>query len=140
MILGSKYEFSQELFSIQRCSVERPPVPCHACEDGFVALAGGRYQCPACKGRRTIQARAHGWIITGRGRVGKIDIEYIAPYHDRSWGDGEVKGGEPFMFVTYMLSSTGIGSGTVYEEPNLLPSREEAQAECDRRNGWAVSP
>jgi hypothetical protein len=130
MKFESKYDIGQAVFSIIRTSVERPPVACPACEDGHVVLAGERYQCPSCKGKKTVQARAYGWIVSDAGTVGSIQVEhhmarghsYGEDYPDEEW----------ITFVKYMFNTSG--SGGVYDEPNLLPSRDEAQAECDRRN------
>jgi len=41
---------------------------------------------------------------------------------------------EGFYEEKYMCKETGVGSGTVHDGSTLWPSKEEAQAECDRRN------
>ncbi len=136
MILTSKYEMGQRVWSIQQTRVQKPDRICGACDGTkIVELRGSKYECPECKGRGEVLVYSSGWVITGSGKIGKIAIEHCAPYFEKRYGDDVVDGGRVFTFVSYMLDTTGIGSGTVYEEPNLWPSREEAQAECDRRNG-----
>ncbi len=131
MKFDSKYEIGQYVYSIHQCSVERPPVACPACEDGHVELRGEKYQCPGCKGTAKVQARGYGWVRRDSGAVGKIEIEHEI---GRGHQYGEDYPEDEFMtFVKYMLNTSG--SGSVYNEPDLFPSREEAQAECDRRNG-----
>lgn len=137
MQLTTKYEMGQTVWSISHGSVERNPVACPACEDGTVELRGERYKCPRCDGKKTIHVKANGWIVSDRGAIGLVRADMKAPHWDQRWGDDYVKGGEMYVFVEYMLDSTGIGSGRVHHEPDLWPSREEAQAECDRRNGRA---
>ena len=39
---------------------------------------------------------------------------------------------------TYILKSTGVGSGTLWNENDLFSSSEEAQNECDIRNASLV--
>jgi hypothetical protein len=140
MILLSKYNMGQRLVAIHKQTVDRPERTCDACEaTGLVDLRGAKYECPACKGTKRIRVHGYGWVIRGDGHVGKIQIEHYMLSDDINWGDDEAPGGDPFSFVRYMLDTTGIGSGSVYDEPNLWPSREEAQAECDRRNGYTRS-
>lgn len=137
MILLSKYNMGQRLVAIHRQPVDRPASACSACEaTGLVDLRGVKYECPACKGAKRVRVHSHGWVIRGDGHVGKIAIEHYVPRDNGEWGDEEVPGGTSFSFAQYMLDTTGVGSGSVYDEPDLWPSREEAQTECDRRNGY----
>ena len=136
MNLVSKYEMGQRVWSIQQTRVQKADRTCGACDGAkTVELRGTKYECPECKGRGEVLVYGSGWVITNRGKIGSIRIEHEAPYHHETYGDREMLPGVPYSNVKYMLDTTGIGSGTLYEEPNLWPSREEAQAECDRRNG-----
>lgn len=140
MKLESKYEMGQELFHIIQATVKLPPVQCDACDgNGDVRLRGETYACPNCNGRKQIQKTGHGWITSASGRVGKIDIEHFGLTKwtgETGYDFDDLELGTPITIVKYMLDSTGIGSGSVYSEPMLFPSREAAQAECDRRNGY----
>jgi hypothetical protein len=141
VILTSKYEMGQRVWSIHSTRVQRADRTCGACDGAkVVELRGSKYECPSCNGKGEVHVFGHGWVISGHGCVGKISIEHCAPFYEKRYGDERAEGGRVATFVTYMLDSTGIGSGTVYEEPNLWPSREEAQAECNRRNGSEVAP
>jgi hypothetical protein len=132
--LATKYEMGQTLWSIHRSAVERAPIVCPACEDGTVELRGERYKCPRCDGKREIRVQTTGWIVGDRGCVGNVRAELKCPDWDETWGDDRVEARTRFLFVHYMLDSTGINSGTLHPEPNVWPTREEAQSECDRRN------
>jgi len=135
MKFESKYGIGETVCSIRQRSVERPPVACPACEDGHVLLRGEKYQCPSCKGTAKVQARAFGWVTGDEGTVGQVEVEYAIGRGNR-YGE-DYPDGEYFAFVKYMMNTSG--SGTIYPEPDLFPSRKEAQAECDRRNGYAPS-
>lgn len=137
MQFNSKYDIGQEVFAVHRQTVSRPAIKCPACDDGTVLLKGERFECPSCNGKKEVQAREYGWIITLRGVVGLIKIEHS---FDRGYdhdADEEIESSDPSTEVQYMLRESGIGSGTVYTERRLFPSRDAAQTWCDQHNGKA---
>lgn len=143
MKLETKYDIGQRLFSLTEASVQRPPVQCAACEgSGQVDLRGERYHCPLCNGRKTTQAHDRGWVVGASGCVGSIEVEHESlkdtTYYPSGYNFDDLALGSMITVVKYMLDSTGVGSGTVHYEPNLFHSRKEAQAECDRRNGYGA--
>lgn len=84
--------------------------------------------CPDCYGRggheEWIPER---WVLSSDvGKIGKIDIELYAKKYT-SYKDE----------YRYMLSSTGVGSGTCWKEEDLFLSSEEAIKECELRNSSA---
>lgn len=130
MILTSKYELGQHVFSIYRTHVKLPPVPCTACEgSGRCELRGESFACPKCEGKKQTQATGFGWVIGDSGTIGQV--EATARANPESFYDGE----EPRDGVLYRYMFSTNGSGTVFWESQLYPSRKDAQAECDRRNG-----
>jgi hypothetical protein len=138
MNLSSKYDMGQRVASIMTATVDHPPVKCPACEDGTVLLCGERYQCPNCKGKKTIQATGRGWVVGVCGRIGSVEIEHriVTEHTSFDYDEDEIEEGQAVTRTSYMLDETGIGSGSIYPERRLFSSREEAQAECDKRNGY----
>ena len=63
------------------------------------------------------------WVVYLESRVGRIQATLYAP-------GSHFRGDE----TTYMLHSTGIGTGSVYDERDCYATHEEAEAECARRN------
>ena len=125
MIFNSKYNIGDSVTVIYKTDVKRPPVACAACDGtGDCLLRGERFTCPKCNGRKTTQATGRGWVIAERGIVGNIRCHTVT-LHD------EEEGARDSCIYEYMLSDTG--SGSLYQESRLWP-RDEAQAECDRRN------
>ena len=101
---------------------------CETCGgNGYVTIKenGKEIDCPECYGEggheEWISER---WMVSSEslGMVGKVSAEL---YYDDDNGQSR---------YTYMLSSTGIRSGTVWYEKDLFLTKEEAQTECDLRN------
>lgn len=128
MKIETKYNIGDKVVAITRTGVKLPPEQCAACEgSGRVALRGESYNCPRCNGKRETQRTGHGWVIVNAGTVADIRIEHGPPRFD--YDDNRVLR----THVQYFLNQPG--SGTMYDEDNLYPTRDEALAECDRRNG-----
>ncbi|HSG72878.1 MAG TPA: hypothetical protein VLA12_20865 [Planctomycetaceae bacterium] len=126
MKFESKYDIGQEVWPI-RDEVCRRNIVCGVCEQtGEIEVSGEKFICPKCSGKCLhSQYAGRKWWVDYSGFVGRISIEfYIEGYRD----DDEHNN------FRYMLSSTGIGSGQVWKENELFPSKEEAKEECDRRN------
>jgi ssDNA-binding Zn-finger/Zn-ribbon topoisomerase 1 len=139
MIIESKFNFGDKVYPIQLMT-EQIWIPCNACSGlGLITLKNNEeYHCPVCggnKGKSEWQNKK--WMLIDnfpeevkkryqkRGEwlyipltIGKIDTECYPK---------EIK-------ISYMCKETGIGSGTNWYETELFISREEAQAECDKRN------
>lgn len=86
--------------------------------------------CPDCYGRGEHEEwMPEKWVLSKYiGKIGKVYVElYAKKYtsHKDTYG--------------YMLSSTGIGSGTCWREEDLFLSSEEAIKECELRNGTVAS-
>jgi len=130
MNFESKYNLGDHIYCISRGSVQLPPVTCTACEgSGMCDLRGERFHCPKCSGRGQTLAKGWGWTIADSGTIRSIQAFTIKDEDRADYDDS----GRPYA-VKYMFSADGCG--TVYAEHELWPSREAAQAECDRRNEY----
>lgn len=79
-----------------------------------VALPPGsiRDWCPACQGKGLVWLDGHHHEATiTRLTLGQVRTE--------TTGDGPTE-------ISYMAEETGVGSGSIYREPELHPSRDEA--------------
>lgn len=103
-------------------------IDCEACNKiGKITFSNipGDFICPVCKGQsKHPQYRGRHWLVVGKGIIGKVSYNLIIA----SLADKEPEE------ITYMLHQTGVGFGTIWDERNLFRTKEEAQAECDRRN------
>jgi hypothetical protein len=96
---------------------------CKVC-DGIanITFRDKEYTCPGCHGRGTYSKwKPLSWHFDLTSRVGNIRAEWYMP----GYGETEIK---------YMLTATGVGSGTLWSESNLFATLDELEAECDRRN------
>lgn len=85
-------------------------------------------RCPECYGKKgKTYWREEQWTTRHTSTIGKVNIELYGDEYDGT--DRE----------QYMLASTGVGSGTLWPVDQLWATREEAQAECDRRNADIIA-
>ena len=131
MILATKFDIGQTVWLIRQ---ETTPVtrPCAVCDGrGYLDLVkGGNVRC------------TNQWVSTERCNDGLVTLRITQPWtviRQLTVGQVEVRSPQHFYdgrdeSVRYMCEETGVGSGSVYYEPNLFASQEEAQAECDERN------
>jgi Zn finger protein HypA/HybF involved in hydrogenase expression len=128
MEVKTKYNYGDLLYPI---TTRREQVKifhnCPLCNDkGKVTLGDKEYTCPECSGYtyHSVDGEIEYCVFYKNGKVGSIQFEgYDKKYVDRDR-----------LKISYMLDSTGVGSGTVWEEDRLFPTLEEAQAECDKCN------
>ena len=135
MILHTLFDLGQTVWLIRQ---ETTPVtrPCEVCDGrGYLDLVkGGNVHCTnqwaskdRCNGGVVTLAITQPWKVVIRSlTVGQVEACAPQRTHD-GWDES----------VRYMCEETGVGSGSVYYEPHLFASREEAQAECDARNAVA---
>ena len=132
MRFETKYGIGDDVVSIHRTQVQLPPEKCSACDGtGKCDLKGQVFHCPKCAGKTTTQATGWGWVIVNYGTVRSVEVRTRAP-DDSDPTDRDDWDQRPEE-VRYMF---GVGGGSVYEEHQLWPNREAAQAECDRRNDY----
>ena len=101
---------------------------CKTCDGtGRVHINGSErtITCPDCCGRGySIGYADRKWKVCSEfaSEIGKISVEHYAGKYKQS------------CKITYMIETTGVGSGTAWYEHNLFLTLEEAQKECDKRN------
>jgi len=127
MEINTKFNFGDTVYPISYKQEEiKKYNNCPICNDtGKVELKGELYTCPNCHGRtyEIKRGEIEWYTYYLSGVIGKINIDF----YDEKYDDEE-------STITYMIDSTGIGSGTLWMEDNLFLSEKEAQEECDRRN------
>lgn len=129
MLIETKFNYDDLVFPIWY-RAERIVIPnnCSVCNDtGKVTLSNRVFTCPSCRGYIKSEEGGIKWYVTtNQGRIGKIEVNYYSNEYKNKDGREDR--------ITYMISTTGVGSGTVHNEINLFLSEEEAQKECDKRN------
>jgi hypothetical protein len=130
MKLESKYDTGHVVSMISYEEAKRV-VECSTClRTGKVKIGEEEFICPKCNGRSVhIQWNGRKWFVKGSSEVGKIQIVF----QTLGYESNDEPHGRPH--VTYMLAETGVGSGQIWGEKDLFASREDAQIECDKRNG-----
>lgn len=107
--------------------------PCPECDGtGMLALAkGGEVRCQNrhCWNGLVNRTQVHPWAIR------RDDISGVGKISAERWMEYAREQSE----TRYMLAATGIGSGRLWYERDLFFNVEDAQAECDLRNGVAAS-
>jgi hypothetical protein len=126
MNIEVKYNFNDWVYPIFLRREEKW-IPCKSCNaTGEITLLDGEVvDCPKCYGRKGEKEwLPQKWMINEDlyGQIKNIRTEL---YNNKKYGNSEIR---------YMITSTGIGSGTLWYEKDLFLTKEEAQKECDKRN------
>ena len=135
----TKFSIGQRVATISS-DYARKIVGCDACQKtGKIKINAEDYVCPKCHGASAYpQVCGSKYYVSHEGVIGKVQIEHMVPYRGNNHFDVTdaliEDGGAPDYEVNYMIDETGVGSGTVWPQNRLFPSREVAQAECDRLN------
>lgn len=145
MRIETKFELGQTVHHIRK-SRKAIRIPCPDCGgvSEMTTPAGGKLICRKCD-----MATYHGhkkgtvgsyeesaWHRDGVGTIGRVTVER----YDYNGGDPDsqfvnYKPPKPNSDKeTYMMWETGVGSGTLHSADDLFATKEEAQAECGRRN------
>lgn len=130
MNVTTKYSIGDCVCGIRSSHMQKR-VLCLVCNHtGEVTISGEKLICPKCNGAaRNLKYVGHKWHFDVQGVVGLVRAEARNQYSYET--------NEQHEYDTqnqYMLDVTGIGSGSIWRESELWPSREEAEAECERRN------
>jgi len=141
MKLESKYNFNDKVWVI-RYQRETRFITCEFC-GGTGQIKGENNKdrsCPECYSRGGSYQRFDlQWELDTDETpitIGEIRIEANCDFEgyesDIPWSNygPQIKR----QSIVYMCFETGIGSGSLWRESLLWPTKEEAQAECDRRN------
>ena len=130
MEISTKFNLNDKVFGLST-RVGRTEIQCPKCKgkgelkfDGFEEYA----DCPECYGsgktyekERTVQ-----YAITP-GRIGRMDVEF---YSSMSYIETHYRGKRK---ICCMLDTTGVGSGTLWDEKDLFPSEAMAEMEAENR-------
>lgn len=131
MTIKTKYNLGDFVYTVSiKKSRIKIPNNCPVCKDeGQVKLNEKSYTCPECRGYTytTKEGKDEWYVNDCEGHIGKIDVEM---YHS-IYVNGDQRQASK---IKYMLDTTGVGTGTVWREKNLFPSKEEAETECIKRN------
>lgn len=133
MKIETKYAIGDKVAGIVRRYVSRI-VKCQCCQNsGSVTINGEQFTCPKCGGKadHPINNGEKWFVDFYDSKVGTVrfnqGLRHNCNYNIPDDAPVETE-------ITYMVEETGIGSGSVWDEHLLFPSREEAQAECNRLN------
>lgn len=132
MEIKTKFNLNETVFPIVRHGYNGVK-QCETCSGlGTVKINNTekKITCPECYGRGGHKEWiAERWVLsTDVGIIGKIDVELYAKRYTSHKDE-----------YRYMLSSTGVGSGTCWKEEDLFSSSDEALKECELRNSTAAS-
>ena len=130
MNIETKYGLGDQVWLVRR-NKPKTWVRCTFC-DGYekqqanlapnTTITGGdgsTKTCPSCHGRGGGNVYLElAWCVATTLTLGMVRVRKSSSEYDEE----------------YMAHETGIGSGSIYNVENLYPTKEEAQAECDRRN------
>lgn len=106
---------------------------CETCNGlGKIAIKEKTFTCPNCNGYSRKIPDKFEWQINEKkcGEIGKIIVESYDKRYCKKYEDYDYKE----LAVKYMINSTGIGSGTLWDEEDLFLTEEEALEECEKRN------
>jgi hypothetical protein len=125
MNITTKYSLGDRVYPIT-LKMETETKQCEECSGrGYVLTDTGRErQCDRCYGRGELNIRSYNKYIVETGSygvIGKVEVEFYGADNSQTK-------------IKYMLDSTGIGSGVLWPENKIFFTKEEAQAECDKRN------
>jgi hypothetical protein len=131
MNIETKFDLGDTVYPVRECRKDHIET-CEVCSgSGVVTVqeSGKKIKCDECCGDGVKKSNLpNGYYFLGDsvGSVGKIEPEY---YDKRYLRDGYHKNR-----IKYMLSSTGVGSGSIWYEDQLFASAEEAEAYCEEQN------
>ena len=141
MIFETKFDMEDRVWLIRNQQV-KVWIECKACGGtGKVVLCDDEPRsCPVCYGNcGKNEYHPSRWQVAERLTIGEIRIESRAEYSEGEDSDFDNFGHQKAKHEeVYMCRETGIGSGTLWQAENLFATREEAEAECEKRNAVEV--
>ena len=127
MEIKTKFNLDDTVYPIVRHGYDGVKM-CETCNGTGIVKINNKDKeitCPDCYGRGGHkQWVLERWVLSDDiGKIGKVEVAlYSKKYPDHK---DEHR---------YMLSSTGVGSGTLWYESDLFISSDEAIKECELRN------
>ena len=126
MQINTKFNLDDYVYPISK-GTKTISHTCKVCKGkGVIQVQGESFNCPKCYGRKVVhETLPEMWRIIERciGQVGQVRVEITSEEYD-----------DEASRYTYMLSSTGVGTGTLWKEEDLFLDKKEAQAICDEHN------
>ena len=137
MEVTTKYSLNDKVWLI-KLSREEVKIPCATCNGhGFVTInKTPERSCPDCfqRGYDT-EWKDVAWNTEPQMTIGKVSYEEWSVAKTGIFDNIGVY--DPDLIETeirYMCYETGVGSGTLYRDKDLYPTKEEAESECLIRN------
>jgi hypothetical protein len=130
MMYSTKFDIGQVVWAVRDTPFQQI-VKCAPCGNtGAIHIGAEEFICPKCHGKAAYaQTVGNRLYVAESSKIGKIQIEDESGRHRWS-GDTA-----PDCKISYMIESTGVGSGQVWDEAQLFALESEAQDFCDCRNG-----
>ncbi len=137
MKIETKFSNGDKVFHIVN-QPEAKFIPCSFCAGNRkIKGADGKERfCPECSGNGGVTKwLPTKWQVEKTLTIGQVRAEITGEWEGSSNVFDNYKGRNYEQKEEYMCRETGINGGTLYYGENLFASQDEAQAECDRRNG-----
>ena len=130
MKIETKFSLGDRVFIIHKHG-NYQFVTCKACQGkGGVYVESMKFECSACYGKGGREEWiAKKWQVAYKNtKVGRVTVEkYLEEYYKEYPSDRDRE-------IRYMVTATGIGSGSVWSEKDVFKTLKEAEAECAKRN------
>jgi|688.fasta_scaffold614313_1 hypothetical protein len=130
MKLETKFSIGDYVYIIHKHG-QNKHVPCKTCGGkGGITFEGNRFECVNCYGNGgKDEWIPEKWQVTHKKtKVGNVRVEM---YDEKYYTENPEKREKQ---ISYMVSSTGIGSGSIWYEKEIFKTLKEAEAECKKRN------
>ncbi len=125
MKIETKFDLGQAVWLVKEYP-KHVTIPCPGCEGrGDIPLADGTSgRCPKCYGNKTkVNVASVDWHVDGPMTIGNVRVSLFGVPNEDEHEDER----------RYMCHETGVGSGTLWREPDLFATRQEAEAEAVMR-------
>ena len=141
-IIHTKFVLGTRVWRVSWTSPKRQdPCPFCAGVGRICGTDGSSERCPKCRGAgsKTVWLPRCYSVGDRPLTLGEVQVRERAEYREGpesefdNFGWQEAKREE-----RYMCRETGIGSGSLHDADDLFATREEAQADADRRNAKAI--
>lgn len=137
MSIETKFNIGDRIYHIKK-GMDTTVEICDLCDgDGFYKVKNRKLSCVGCgtQGKITKYSKISTWYV--QNEVFTIGQIYVILTNSPGVPGKEKYGNfapQKKQVDHYMCVETGIGSGPVYDPKNMFFTKEEAQAECDKRN------
>lgn len=127
MSIKTKFELDQYVYIIRLATKSETNV-CKLCNGkGVVNVEGSKLkaECPECWGNGEIrETKPEEWRIVAEGKIGRINVELYSSEYKKEYKDS----------IKYMIDTTGVGCGSLYNEEDIYPTHNSAIITCAKFN------